>query len=255
MTLDERSSRALGCLQFALAVGLLYVSAALAAEEPPALPVGLDAYRQWERWPYQRIGIRAYMRSTYDRRGSNEGADASHFLYQQADDFHVADGGAGIPISCGPITGTGPWHYSRGSTTIQETATADPIVAEKTLDRTTFIPEHVRQSLTWTWSITMGADSTGYRTIRAVVPVYHRAPVGTAITSLYDRAPSPVATDPLVGRGTPPGQDVLDLLGRAGTDSTPARHRKVSGWAPARHRERSAARSPGALAGSPAVRR
>ena len=29
------------------------------------------------------------MRSTYDRRGGNEGADASHLLYQLADDFNV----------------------------------------------------------------------------------------------------------------------------------------------------------------------
>ncbi|HEY1791094.1 MAG TPA: hypothetical protein VGJ73_23295, partial [Verrucomicrobiae bacterium] len=50
--------------------------------EPAAIPSGLDAYREWARWPSQRIGMRAYMRSTYDRRGGNEGADASHFLYQ-----------------------------------------------------------------------------------------------------------------------------------------------------------------------------
>jgi hypothetical protein len=48
--------------------------------DPPVIPIGLDAYRLWERWPYQRIGARAYMRSTYDRSGGNEGADASHFL-------------------------------------------------------------------------------------------------------------------------------------------------------------------------------
>src|SRR5438270_2648217 len=59
------------------------------AGEPPVLPVGLDAYRMWDRWPQQRVGQRAYMRSTYDRRGGNEGADASHFLYQLSDDFNV----------------------------------------------------------------------------------------------------------------------------------------------------------------------
>ncbi len=60
------------------------------AEEPPVVPVGLDAYRQRERWPYQRIGTRASMRGTYDRGGGNQGgADASHFLYQTADDFNV----------------------------------------------------------------------------------------------------------------------------------------------------------------------
>jgi hypothetical protein len=37
--------------------------------DPPVIPVGLDTYRQWEKWPYQRIGARAYMRSTYDRSG------------------------------------------------------------------------------------------------------------------------------------------------------------------------------------------
>ena len=71
-----------------LIISLAVLSMASAAE-PPAIPVGLDAYRHWERWPYQRIGARAYMRSTYDRRGGNEGADASHFLHQLADDFNV----------------------------------------------------------------------------------------------------------------------------------------------------------------------
>jgi hypothetical protein len=51
---------------------LVALSTGLAADlEPPTIPVGLDAYRQWERWPYQRIGARAYMRSTYDRTGGN----------------------------------------------------------------------------------------------------------------------------------------------------------------------------------------
>src|SRR6476660_2774189 len=47
----------------------------ISASPPPAIPIGLDAYRQWERWPYLRIGARTYMRSTYDRKGGNEGAD------------------------------------------------------------------------------------------------------------------------------------------------------------------------------------
>ena len=41
------------------------------------IPVGLDAYRMWDRLPYHRIGVRAYMRSTYDREGNNRTADAS----------------------------------------------------------------------------------------------------------------------------------------------------------------------------------
>src|SRR6478672_8832150 len=67
------------------------------ADEPPVIPVGLDAYRQWGKWPLQRIGVRAYLRSTYDRAGRNEGADASHFLYQKADEFNVTLDVAGHP--------------------------------------------------------------------------------------------------------------------------------------------------------------
>ena len=32
------------------------------AAEPPVIPVGLDAYRMWDRWHYQRIGVRTPMR-------------------------------------------------------------------------------------------------------------------------------------------------------------------------------------------------
>ena len=39
--------------------------------------------------PIQRIGSRAYMRSTYDRFGGNETADASHFLFANEEDFNV----------------------------------------------------------------------------------------------------------------------------------------------------------------------
>src|SRR5438067_13914622 len=72
-------------LAFVLALGAICL-----ADELPIVPVGLDAYRMWDRWAQQRIGARAYMRSTYDRRGGNEAADASHFLNQIAVDNNVA---------------------------------------------------------------------------------------------------------------------------------------------------------------------
>ena len=53
------------------------------SEEPPVIPIGEQAYLQWDKLPYQRIGIRAYMRSTYDRTGNNRSADASNYLYQE----------------------------------------------------------------------------------------------------------------------------------------------------------------------------
>ena len=49
---------------------LLIVPCVVSGQEknqPPQIPVGMDAYRMWQDLPIQRIGARAYMRSTYDR--------------------------------------------------------------------------------------------------------------------------------------------------------------------------------------------
>lgn len=82
--------------------------------EPPVIPVGEDAYLQWDRIPYQRIGVRAYMRSTHDREGNNRDADASHFLYQESDSFNVTLDvkGSGILyfVRTNHFHGS-PWHY------------------------------------------------------------------------------------------------------------------------------------------------
>jgi hypothetical protein len=142
------------------ALGLCLAALAIGAE-PPVIPVGLDAYRMWERWPYQRIGARAYMRSTYDRTGGNESADASHFLYQLSDDFNV-------PLD---IQGSGvlyfvrynhwhgsPWHYEVDGADhiVQETSTADPL---HPAPHSVFLPENLFPNpLTLTWAQTNGAD-------------------------------------------------------------------------------------------------
>lgn len=84
------------------------------SEHPPVIPVGLDAYRMWEQWPVQRIGARAYMRSTYDRTGGNETADASHFLYMEEEDFNVTLDVAGKGVLYFVRTNHwhgSPWHY------------------------------------------------------------------------------------------------------------------------------------------------
>jgi hypothetical protein len=115
---------------------ILFLAVALAAAkaaEPPVIPIGLDAYRQWDRWPYQRIGARAYMRSTYDRRGGNEGADASHFLYQLADTNNVTldveEPGVLYFARYNHWHGS-PWHYvvDGADHLVQETSTADPTI-------------------------------------------------------------------------------------------------------------------------------
>jgi hypothetical protein len=61
----------------------------------------------WELWAYQSIGARTYLRSTYDRQGGNECADASHFLYQLADDCNVTLDVAGPASSTSRAATTG----------------------------------------------------------------------------------------------------------------------------------------------------
>jgi len=103
-----------------------------ASAQPPTIPIGADAYRQWERRPYQRIGVRAYMRSTYDRSGGNENADASHFLYQEADDFNVTldvqSPGMLYFVRYNHWHGS-PWHYEvdHRDRIVQEISTANPL--------------------------------------------------------------------------------------------------------------------------------
>ena len=146
-----------------LLVASVGVSASAAEDKggPPTIPVGLDAYRHWDKWPYQRIGARAYMRSTYDRRGGNETADAAHFLYQLAEDFNVTLDveGAGILYFARYNHWHGsPWHYEVDGTAqfVRETTTANPL--EK-LQHSVFLPQDLFPNpLTWTYATTKGAD-------------------------------------------------------------------------------------------------
>jgi len=211
-----------------LAVAPCLAILALAAE-PPVIPVGLDAYRLWERWPYQRIGARAYMRSTYDRTGGNESADASHFLYQLSDDYNV-------PLD---IQGPGvlyfvrynhwhgsPWHYEIDGVDhiVQETSTADPL---HPAPHSVFLPENLFPNpLTLTWAQTNGADLMW-------VPIpfeksfrmgYSRTFYGTGYYIYHQYLPGAKLSRPIAGWDwkTPPDQDVLDLINRAGSDIAPA---------------------------------
>src|SRR5207302_2044176 len=127
----------------------------------PTLPIGLDAYRRWDQWPLQRIGCRAYMRSTYDRRGGNEAADASHFLYQLADDrnvtLDVANAGILYFARYNHWHGS-PWHYEIDGAdhVLSESSTPDPLHPKAD---STFLPAApLPEPLTYTWSKTKGAD-------------------------------------------------------------------------------------------------
>src|SRR5687768_5055360 len=144
-----------------LLAGAGRVLAAEPDESAPVVPVGLDAYRMWDRWPYQRIGVRAYMRSTYDRLGGNHHADASSFLYQESDHFNVTLDleGKGILYFARYNHWHGsPWHYEVDGTDhlVMETSTANPL---RPKEGSVFMPEDLfPKPLTWTWSTTKGAD-------------------------------------------------------------------------------------------------
>jgi len=196
--------------------------------EPPSVPVGLDAYRQWDRWPDQRIGVRAYMRSTYDRRGANEGADASHFLYQVADDFNVAldVAGPGVMyfVRCNHWHGS-PWHYEVDGADhiVQESSTTDP---NHPVGNSVFIPENLFPApLAWTWSVTRGADLNWVPTPfeKTLRLAYSRTRYGTGyyIYHLYDRSANLSRPVRSWDGKTPPDKDVLELIAQAGTDIAP----------------------------------
>lgn len=217
------------CFQMLCAALLLLLKGSVvAAQEPPVIPVGLDAYRQWERWPYQRIGERAYMRSTYDRAGGNEGADASHFLYQTRDDFNVSLDveGAGILYFVRTNHWHGsPWHYLVDGTDnlVQETSTADPVhpASNSVLLPTSVFPN----PLAWTWADTRGADLSwvpiGFT--RSFQMAYSRTHYGTGYYIYQQYLPGAKLSRPIRAwnLASVPDHDVLDLLNRAGTDIAP----------------------------------
>ena len=223
---------------FFATLALLLFPAHTPAQQPPTpvIPVGEDAYLQWHRWPYQRIGARAYMRSTYDRRGGNESADASHFLYQLATNNNVTLDVAGHGIlyfaRYNHWHGS-PWRYvvDGAEHIIQESSSADP---EHPVAGSVFIPENLfPKPLAWTWSTTKGADLSWVlipfeRTFRMG---YSRTRYGTGyyIYHLYD--PTADLSRPIQSwnTNTPPNKAVLDLISRAGTDIAPANATELSG--------------------------
>ncbi len=206
----------------------LLVAAAAFAAGPPVIPTGADAYRMWDRWPYQRIGERAYMRSTYDRAGGNERADAGHFLYQLADDFNVALDVQGLGIlyfaRFNHWHGS-PWHFETDGADhiVQETSTADPLHPNPD---STFLPALAFPApLAVTWSQTKGADLTwvpiGFR--KSFRMAYSRTHYGTGYYIYHQFVQGAPLSSPIAtwdGR-TPPPADILALLSKAGSDIAP----------------------------------
>lgn len=203
------------------AVGIL----ALSASGPfPVIPVGEDAILMWDRWPYQRVGVRAYMRSTYDRAGGNEGADASHFLYQEADDFNVTldvEGPGVLYFARYNHWHGSPWHYEVDGRDfiVRESSTADP---NRPVPGSVFLPERAFPNpLAWTWSDTKGADLSW-------VPIafdesfrmaYSRTRYGTGYYIYHQFAPGARLSRSLRPWNTSvaPSRNVLRLIEKSGS--------------------------------------
>lgn len=197
----------------------------------PAIPVGLDTYRRWDLWPIQRIGVRAYMRSTYDRMGGNESADASHFLFANDENHNVSLDvkGKGILYFFRANHWHGsPWHFivDGSDNVVQEIGTGDPENALKNCQVSRFIPEEpFPQPLNWTWTTTKGADLiwTPIPFEESLRLAYSRTKYGTGyyIYNLFadeNNLSQPIKTWNI---HQVHGQDVIDLIGRAGTDIAP----------------------------------
>jgi len=217
-------------MKFRVVLSSLFLAgvAAIAAAQPPVIPVGMDAYLQWERWAYQRIGVRAYMRSTYDRAGGNERADASHFLYQEADDFNVTldvqSPGVLYFVRYNHWHGS-PWHYEvdQQDHIVRETTTADPLDPAQ---GSVFLPEaSFPKPLAWTWADTKGADLSwvpiGFS--QSFRMAYSRTFYGTGYYIYHQFVDGAKLSRPITAwKGEAPDARVLQLIGRAGSDLAPA---------------------------------
>jgi hypothetical protein len=168
------------------------------------------------------------MRSTYDRLGANEGADASHFLYQEKDDFNVSLDleGPGILtfVRYNHWHGS-PWHFVVDGTDniIRESSTEDPL---HPVSDSVFIPGNAfPPPLNLTWATTRGADLlwTPIPFERSFKMAYSRTRYGTGYY-IYSRfVPGIPLSQPLKtwNESDTPAKDVLDLLSRAGGDIAP----------------------------------
>lgn len=197
--------------------------------DPPTVPVGLDAFRQWDRWPVLRIGQRTYMRSTYDRTGGNLAADAGSFLRQDAPDRFVPLDVAGPGVLTFVRTNYwhgSPWHYTVDGAdhVVQESSTADP---SHPVSGSIFLPpDAFPRPLTWTWAQTHGADLSWVPVSfeRSFSLAYERTHTGTGYF-IYQQFPQGAdnLSRPLAAwNEEPPDPDVLTLLASAGQDIAPA---------------------------------
>lgn len=203
----------------------------------PIIPVGLDAYRMWDQLPLQRIGVRAYMRSTYDRTGGSN--DASHFLFMNEEDQNVtlAIKGRGTLYFFRANHWHGsPWHFKIDGkdNVVKETATDNPVNAVKVLKNTSFFPASAfAEPLAWMWGTTKGADliwtPMAFRDSMSIA--YSRTCYGTGYYIYHLYANEAGLSQPIKSWNIDqaPDKDVTDFINRAGTDIAPKNIKKLGG--------------------------
>lgn len=199
--------------------------------EAPVVPIGLDSFLMWDRLPYHRIGVRAYMRSTHDREGNNFGADGGHFLYQESDTFNVAmdEKGPGILyfVRTNHFHGS-PWHYEIDGNDfiVKETSTDQPVGADQRVLHPVFIPEELfPHPLTVTWRQSQGGDLMCVPLMfeESMRLAFSRTFYGTGYFILHKLAPGiKHISRPLQSWDRqPPDRKVLELIRQSGTDIAP----------------------------------
>ena len=206
---------------------------------PPTIPIGLDAYLKWDQWPVQRIGARAYMRSTYDRAGGNGAIDASHYLFMEEEAHNVTLDVAGKGVLYFVRTNHwhgSPWRYTVDGNqyTIKETATNDPVDAKKKFGKTVFIPEKAfPEPLAFTWSTTKGADLMWVPISfeRSFQLAYGRTKYGTGYYIYHHYANDEYLSQQIKAWSIDqvPDKRVTDLIASAGTDIAPKNIKKQTG--------------------------
>ena len=169
------------------------------------------------------------MRGTYDRGGGNQGgADASHFLYQTADDFNVTldvEGPGVLYFARYNHWHGSPWHFvvDGQDDVVADTATAAPDSPPPT---STFVPAaSFPAPLALTYAATQGGDVSwvpmGFTRSLALAHGHSHYGTGYFVYSLYD--PDAALSSPVTAwaAAQAPPADVVALLASAGSDLAP----------------------------------
>ena len=226
--MQKLSARWVGSCALGIAAWCVLLPGPAEAQQPPVIPVGLDAYRMWDHWADQKIGERAYMQSTFDRTGGNIGSDAGNYLFQVEDDVSVPLDVEGPGVLC--FSRFNHWHGSPWNFiidgkdhVIKETNTDDPMHRKTPA---VFLPEGLlTEPFDYTWTTTKGADLlwTPMEFTQSLRITFGHTHYGTGYF-IYDKfTPGAQLSHPLQAWDQDaPAQDVADLINRSGSDLLPA---------------------------------